>query len=288
MKYLKVGSFCIETVDYIDTLIMISKFRKRVVRLAVLKNKRKVSRLEFLHQAYQIRRKFTDLLLRDFGTRAKVRNSRLYTRINGFAPEDQERFLEILDKYQVSTIIDEYPEWLISNFRNIILHEVRMLVRDIIQANTIYPMSESEYYDRRRYQTAAIGCCEQIIQEMQYVIETVDVDANKYLPYVDMLEHEIALIKAWRKSDNRILKAIRKRDLEKTVEQEVLKEKLKEEMEASLHLEVEKKSKPKQSKKKSKTNKNRDEPKISRSKQPIKQDTDNLVQVAFHLKARSA
>ena len=58
-------------------------------------------------------------------------------------------------------------------------------------------------------QNAAIGNCEQLLQEFQYIIEVLPVNANKYLRFVDMIEREIALLKGWRKSDNRILKRIK-------------------------------------------------------------------------------
>lgn len=44
---------------------------------------------------------------------------------------------------------------------------------------------------------------------MQYIISIIPVDAQKYMRYVDMIEKEIALLKGWRKSDNKILKRIR-------------------------------------------------------------------------------
>jgi hypothetical protein len=46
---------------------------------------------------------------------------------------------------------------------------------------------------------------------MQYVISILPVDAEKYMPYVAMVDREIALLKGWRKSDNKILKGIKER-----------------------------------------------------------------------------
>lgn len=173
--------------------------------MSVLKSKRKTSRLEFLRNAYVIQRSLALLLLRDFGTKPKIRATRFFAAINKMSEEDKDIFLDLTDKYGVTSIVDEYPEWLISDMRNRVLQEARFLVRNIIQANSIYPAYVSEYMDRRRYQTMAIGNCEQLLQEMQFVISILNVDVNKYLPYVDMIEREIALLRAWRKSDNRLL-----------------------------------------------------------------------------------
>ena len=239
--------------------------------MSVLKSKRKTSRLEFLHNAYVIRRQFTLLLLRDFGTRSKVRTSRFYTKINRMSSEDQELFQNILDKYEISTVVDDYPEWIINEFRNRIMYELRMLVRNITFANTIYPTSESEYNDRRRYQTAAIGCCEQLIQEMQYFIDVVDVDVNKYLPYVDMIEREIALLRGWRKSDNRLLRGIEAANVRKLAEQELDVEKVKQELkvlEKMKPVAIKVSDTPKKNKHHNKPNQTT---KDSITKQPIKQ-----------------
>ena len=197
--------------------------------MSVLKSKRKTSRLEFLHTAYKIRKNITELLLRDFGVKAKVRNSELYTRINRMSPEDTEQFLEIVDKYGIRNIVDEYPEWLISDMRVRVMSEVRFLIRNIIQANTLYPTTMDEWTERRKYQSQAIGCCEQILQELQYILTVIDINVNKYLPYVDLIEKEIALLRAWRKSDNRLLKKIYANDLHREIEREKIEKKVREE-----------------------------------------------------------
>ena len=44
---------------------------------------------------------------------------------------------------------------------------------------------------------------------MQYVIHVSPCDIEKFMPYVEMIEREIALLKGWRKSDNRILSQIK-------------------------------------------------------------------------------
>ncbi len=122
--------------------------------------------------------------------------------------EDAAIFQNLMDKYEYTSIIEEYPCWIIDNMRTNILNLCHSMIMNITQANTIYPTNEYEYYDRRNYQNHAIGNCEQLLQEMQYIISIIPVDANKYLPYVKMITKEIQLLKGWRKSDNRILKNI--------------------------------------------------------------------------------
>lgn len=177
--------------------------------MSVLKNKRAVSNLEFYHNAIELRKEITMLLLRDFGVKDKVRNVKYLSGINHMEPEDQKALQELIEKYQsIGTIVEEYPMWLIDKMRSSMLDLCHNLIMNITQANTIYPMSEYEYHDRRNYQNHAIGNCEQLLQEMQYIISIIPVDAQKYMRYVDMIEREIALLKGWRKSDNKILKRI--------------------------------------------------------------------------------
>ena len=38
---------------------------------------------------------------------------------------------------------------------------------------------------------------------LQYIVETLPVKVDKYLPYAKDIDKEIALLKAWRKSDNK-------------------------------------------------------------------------------------
>jgi len=157
--------------------------------MSVLKNKRGLSRLEFYHTARQLREDITNLLLRDFGVRDKVR--RIKTEDN----------LEV-------TIIEQYPDWLIVSFRNNIMQILRNMIMNITAGNTIYPTNQDELNLRRRYQTGAIINCEQLLQEFQYCADILPVKLEKFLPYVDKIDFEIKLLKGWRKSNNGIQKKI--------------------------------------------------------------------------------
>lgn len=174
--------------------------------MSVLKNKRGLSDLEFYRNGIVLRKNLTELLLRDFGIRNKIRKSVAYTK--NMAEEDAGIFQGLIDKYECTDIIAEFPKWIIDNMRTNILNLCHSMIMNITQANTIYPTNEAEYYDRRNYQNHAIGNCEQLLQEMQYIISIIPVDANKFMPYTKMITKEIQLLKGWRKSDNRILKSI--------------------------------------------------------------------------------
>ena len=73
-------------------------------------------------------------------------------------------------------------------------------------ANSIYPNSIEEYNLRREFQNRAIGLCFSLINELQYLLEVLNVDGDNYLNYYEMIREEVALIKGWRKSDNKFKK----------------------------------------------------------------------------------
>ena len=113
---------------------------------------------------------------------------------------------------------------------------LRNLMMNITVGNSIYPSSmedtkgkdavklPDEYVqrvqsddlaDRRRYQTAAIANCQQLIQELQYFTDvfslkydTFSVNITKIMPFIDKIEFEIRLLKGWRKSTNELAKKI--------------------------------------------------------------------------------
>lgn len=52
-----------------------------------------------------------------------------------------------------------------------------------------------------------------LTQELQYAIETLPVDVNKYLRFAEMIQTEINLLKGWRKSDNKFKSALQEGNL---------------------------------------------------------------------------
>ena len=178
--------------------------------MSVPVSKRTLSDLEFYHTAFKMRLAFTNLLLRDFAIKDKVRNLQVLSGMRGMSEEDTRALAEIAEKYGFKQpVIERYPHWLIDHFRETILGLLRDLMQNITGANTIYAINEREYLERRSLQNRAIINCEQLLQEMQYVIHVIPCDIEKFMPYVEMIEKEIALLKGWRKSDNRILAQIK-------------------------------------------------------------------------------
>lgn len=172
--------------------------------MSVLKRKRSFSNLEYYHNAIELRKDITFLLLRDFGIKNKIRKVASFTK--DMTEDDAKQFTALTEKYNYSNILEEYPNWLIDKMRNNILNILYLMIMNITQAFSIIPVNKEELCERRNFQNRAIGNCEQLLQEMQYIISILPVDANKYIPYVKQIEEEISLLKSWKKKDNKIYK----------------------------------------------------------------------------------
>lgn len=177
--------------------------------MSVLKRKRNVSKMEFYHNAIKLRLMITEFLLKDFGIKSRRRNLEFAKNVYDIEEEDVEEIENILSAYDLkNSFIDNFPEWLIDKERDYFMDLLRNLLKNICSANTIHITNKEEYYMRRNYQTQAICDCENLLQEMQYIIYVTHPNVEKYMPYVDIIEKEIALLKGWQKSDNKIMKSL--------------------------------------------------------------------------------
>lgn len=105
---------------------------------------------------------------------------------------------------------EELRWWFLDKSRNAILDCIMQLIKNIALANAVYITNMDEYRERRIYQNRAIGCCGVLAQELQYLIETLPVDTNKYTRFdkndnrADKLTERLAQVRQQSK------KAIRK------------------------------------------------------------------------------
>lgn len=175
--------------------------------MSVLKSKRKASQFEVYHHFGKLRREVTALLLRDFGYDldkaekflSKNFGGRTYEELN---PEEKVRY----DKRKAK--LQAFCDWFIPDERQTVMDCLREMTACIYGANTIYPTCREELVERRLLQDKAIGQCYRLTQELQFAIETLPVDADKYTRFAEMIQTEINLLKGWRKSDNKFKRAI--------------------------------------------------------------------------------
>ena len=174
--------------------------------MSVLKCKRKQSRLEVYVQAIKLRKSITYWLMRDMGVRTKTRSLEM-TSAN-MSDEDKSVMLAIAAKYDLTKFPSHYPRWVVLKLRDEVWQILSSLCHNITAAASIYPTIPEEILQRRIFMDKAVGNAEQLLKEMEFAMEILPVDADKLIPYVSSIEHEIALIKAWRKSDNKRMRKL--------------------------------------------------------------------------------
>ncbi len=181
--------------------------------MSVLKSKRQPSDFEVFHHYYQMRKEITDLLLRDFGYSRSKELKKLQHQFSGkpfeeLDDQEKERYSRMEERDKA------FDEWFIVEERKTVLTYLRNIGANIFAANDIYPQYQTELEQRRLLQDRAIGYCDGLMQELQYIIETLPVNINKYTRFAEMIQQEIKLIKAWRKSDNKFKKIVNKENAE--------------------------------------------------------------------------
>lgn len=85
---------------------------------------------------------------------------------------------------------------------------IKQLFSCMVQANGIYPYKPEQVEERKRLQQYCIGYCEDIFDQLQYMIETLNYQEintenqlHKRIEYVcNLLEREEILLAGWKKS----------------------------------------------------------------------------------------
>ena len=175
--------------------------------MSVVKSKRKESQFEVFHHLVKMRKEVTSLLLRDFGFDADKATKNTMKTFGGRTYEE----LSDSEKERHDKLVKRnaaFTEWFILDERKVIIDCIRAITEETFVANSIYPTCTEELIERRLHQDRAIGECYRLTQELQYAIETLPVDVNKYLRFADMIQTEINLLKGWRKADNKFKRAI--------------------------------------------------------------------------------
>ena len=169
--------------------------------MSVLARNRTLSKLEFYMNAVKLRRQLIFLMGRDFGVKPRIREPRFCTR--KWEPQDAVAFAELLEKYGERKVIDDYPLWMMEHVRDGILHYLSRMMQHITQAYTIWATTRAEADLRRNAQDLAIADCESLKQELELAVDILPVKFEKLTQYVDAIDREIALLKGWRKADNK-------------------------------------------------------------------------------------
>lgn len=172
--------------------------------MAVIKNLRNLSDMEFYKNAVFIRKDLTEWLIRDFGAKKNYKSIKQV--LKDIDETDQKVIDDIFIKYGKNPHKEyqsEYPEWFVNYEREIISRILSDIMLNITQANSIYPYKDFEWDLRREYQDKAIAECYCLIQELQYIVSLFPTDLNRFVYLLEAIERETQLLKGWRQSDNK-------------------------------------------------------------------------------------
>lgn len=175
--------------------------------MSVLVKDRSQSKLEFYTNARKLQLQLLHLMSRDFGIKPKARNPDFY--LEKMEESDREVMTGILVHYGIDTIVEDYPTWMIDMLRKRVLNHLQELMEHITRAYTIWATNRTEAEDRRLSQDHAIATCEILKQDMELIKDVLPVKAEKLLRTIDSINREIALLKGWRKSDNKRFKELK-------------------------------------------------------------------------------
>ncbi len=183
--------------------------------MSVPKSKRSLSDMEFYRTAIELRIKVSEFLLRDFGAKPKVRTLQNLQEAHKMSDEDAKTLSDLMDKYNLGDrVLETFPEWWIEQ-RRLKLDEILSdLLIAIRKANSIYPQTMIEYEERRLNQTRAIALIDCLTEELSFVVsllhKSIGLDLDRLTPFLHLIEKEYILLKAWRKTDNKIRTRLRK------------------------------------------------------------------------------
>lgn len=171
--------------------------------MSVLAKDRKPSTLRVLTHWMTVRLEFKRLFVFNFGYDKKrlisiIRNEyKVYEKTDEMYPERLELFKAIIKMNEdaVLEILEDSRKFLTDGFRQV---EDHMYI-----ANTIYPTTSEELSLRRCHQDEALGICFSMMKELEFLMRCMPIRADKLPRYIEMLNQQLTMLKAWRASNNK-------------------------------------------------------------------------------------
>lgn len=172
--------------------------------MTVLSKNRSISKYQFYMNAVYLRKSIVFFCLRDFGVKPKVR-SPTYFFDNTWSEEDKDTLIKLFHDHDYKKIEGTYPYWLIEMYRNRLISLANTLVENIIAAYSIFSFTIEEAYLRRNMQDLAIAACYNIKATFELMVDTITLNNQTMLEFVKKIDEEIALLKGWRKQNNKLI-----------------------------------------------------------------------------------
>ena len=167
------------------------------------KGERSQSKLEALDYAVDLRLRITQELMVTFGYSQKKTEACIKEMLVNVIPERREEISELLRE-----MIKKFSLWFIEHERDRISDYCAEIVGHLSDGNSIHPQYMKEFVERRLSFDKAMAACNRLRGELEYVAKALPADMNNYMDFVSEVESEYRMIRALRKSDNRLLKKL--------------------------------------------------------------------------------
>ena len=168
--------------------------------------------MEFWKVANALEKELVFIAMKDFGIKPRAREPNFFSKVYNMKAEDALQFNGLCEQYGIKRVTEDYPSWLLEYHRRHIIELLADLKENIRSANEVYPYYRAEYIARRGYQDEAIRCCGKLYDAFTTIKNTLFINPDKYMGVVEKIERLRSLLKGWRKSDNRIIQQIAKRE----------------------------------------------------------------------------
>ena len=165
----------------------------------VPKGRRNHSKLDAQILASDIRKQITTELMVTFGYSQKKYETHIKALTDYIQnPEEREAAAKAIRKQE-----ENFMAWFIDKERDRMFQFACDIPSHLRAANAIFPKIHDEYVKRRLHLDAAIECCYQLQEELQYTATSLPSDCNKFTRLVLDIDHEANLIKKLRRSDEK-------------------------------------------------------------------------------------
>lgn len=175
--------------------------------MSVHKSDRDKSSLDYYHYFYTLKRELTNLALRNFGVKSWEIKDTMIT--DDWSDSDKEMLEYLINQYHREPLVARDPQWFIDKLRDELINlllELSGYISDGYKLQTPIILKEAE--QKRLWQDQALGCCEKIIQLLQYAGAVLPINLNTMIRFIPLIEQEEQLIKDWRKDSNKDLKKL--------------------------------------------------------------------------------
>ena len=172
----------------------------------VPKSKRKETNFITETNFKSLSKEIADLILNDFGYRGNKTQYKIDRYYNKHITDPNvNEICDVLNKKKES-----FETWFIDEEARRILDILRDIQKEFSLGNSIYvsenPSKLFDFIARRYHITKAIGLCYDLKQEINFVIEILPVDKNRFVNFNKKINYQIALYKGVRQASNKFLK----------------------------------------------------------------------------------